>query len=122
VAKVQKKRQYPFVTVYVSSTSNNTTLVATDKGNVVAWSSAGSAGFKGTKKSTPHAATEATNLLLDKLRDMGVRGINIVQKGIFPGLDASLKILASSGIPVQRVSDRTRYAFNGTRMKGRRRV
>ena len=122
MAKLQKKRQYQFVTIYVSSTSNNTTLVATDKGNVVAWSSAGSAGFKGTKKSTPHAATEATNLLLDKLKEMGVRSANIIQKGIFPGLDAALKLLASCGISIQRVSDRTRYAFNGTRMKGRRRV
>lgn len=118
----QKKRNHPFVTIYVSSGSNNTTLVATDKGNVLAWSSAGSAGFKGAKKSTPHAAMEAANMFLDKLKEMGVKTANVIQKGIFPGLDAALKVIVSSGIAIQRVSDRTRYAFNGTRMKGRRRV
>ena len=122
MAKASKKKNYPFVTIYVSGSSNNTSLVATDKGNVVAWSSSGAAGFKGTKKSTPHAATEATNLFLEKLRDMGVKGANIVQKGIFPGLDASLKVLAGCGIDIKQVSDRTRYPFNGVRLKGRRRV
>jgi len=118
----QKKRNHPFVTIYVSSSANNTSLVATDKGNVVAWSSAGSAGFKGTKKSTPHAATEAANSFLEKLRDIGVKSANIIQKGIIPGLDAALKVIVACGITVQKISDRTRYPFNGVRMKGRRRV
>jgi len=118
----KKKRNCPFVTLYVSASSNNTQLVAAENGNVVAWSSAGSAGFKGAKKSTPHAASEATNAFLDKLREMGVKTANLILKGIFPGRDAALKVLTGSGIAIQKITDKTGFAFNGCRQKGRRRV
>ena len=118
----KKKRSCPFVTLYISASSNNTRLVAADNGDVVAWSSAGAAGFKGTKKSTPHAAGEATTMFVDKLRDLGVKSANLVLKGIFPGRDAAIKTLTGSGINIQKVSDRTSFAFNGCRQKGRRRV
>lgn len=117
----KKKKSYPVVTLYVSSSSNNTQLVATDNGNVVAWSSAGAAGFKGAKKSTPHAASEATNLFVEKLRDLGVKKASIILKGICPGRDSAIKALGSSGIEITAIGDRTGFAFNGVRMKGRRR-
>jgi len=118
----KKKKVCPFVTLYVSVSSNNTKLVATENGNVVAWSSAGLAGFKGTKKSTPHAASEATNMFIEKLRNLGVKTANVVLKGILPTRESAIKTLAGSGIAIQKISDRTGFAFNGVRMKGRRRV
>lgn len=118
----RKKKNCPFVTLYISSSANNTRLVATDNGDVIAWSSSGVAGFKGAKKATPHAASEATSMFIEKLKEMGVKTANIILKGIFPGIDAAIKVLAGSGISIQKISDRTGYAFNGVRMRGRRRV
>lgn len=118
----KKKKVCPFVTLYVSSSSNNTKLVATENGNVVAWSSAGAAGFKGTKKSTPHAASEATTAFIEKLRNLGVKTANVILKGIFPTRESAIKTLSGSGIIIQKISDRTGFPFNGVTMKGRRRV
>jgi small subunit ribosomal protein S11 len=116
------KKSYPFLTIYVSSSSNNTKLVAANEGNVVAWSSAGAAGFKGAKKSTPHAANEATVIFMEKLKAMGLKSAKIILKGIFPGRDAAVKTISSYGIAVNNIFDKTPYAHNGCRAKGRRRV
>jgi len=116
------KKSYPFLTIHISSSSNNTKLVATNEGNVVAWSSAGAAGFKGAKKSTPHAANEATVMFMEKLKAMGLKSAKIILKGIFPGRDAAVKTIASYGIGVTNIMDKTPYPHNGCRPAGRRRV
>ena len=118
----KNKKVCPFVTIYISVSSNNTRLVATENGNVLAWSSAGAAGFKGTKKSTPHAASEATTVFIDKLRNLGVKTANIILKGILPTRESAIKTLAGSGIMIQKISDLTSISHNGTRRPSRRRI
>jgi small subunit ribosomal protein S11 len=119
----KKKIQSSFARVYINASHNNTALVATtSNGNVLAWHSAGSCGFKGSRKATPHAATEAATAFVAKIKAFGVKTGEIVLKGITPGRDAAVKILQYSGIFFERIYDRTGYAHNGVRPKGRRRV
>lgn len=125
MARVQKKakKNISFVRVYVSAAYNNTMLVATENnGDVVAWHSSGAAGFKGTKKSTPHAATEASNAFVVKLKAMGVKSGELILKGIAPGRESAIKALQYSGIQFDKVYDKTGYAHNGCKRPKRRRV
>jgi len=109
--------------IYIKSSFNNTMISATDdKGNAIAWSSTGKAGFKGTKKSTPFAATQATKILIEKLKDFQVKQVRIFVSGVSTGRDAALRALATAGIRITSIKDTTPIPHNGCRAKKPRRV
>ncbi len=109
--------------VYISSSYNNTVITLTDsKGNVLAWSSAGNIGFKGTKKATPFAASKVAEVLAQKAQKMGVEEVSVFVKGIGGGRDSSIRSLASRGINITSIKDITPIPHNGCRPRGPRRV
>lgn len=104
--------------VYVVATFNNTLITVTDDfGNTIAWSSTGKVGFKGSRKSTPFAATQAITAALDEAKSRGLREAAVFLKGPGPGRDAALRVLRGSGIKLTELSDITPIPHNGTRSK-----
>lgn len=104
--------------IYVVATFNNTIVTITDAtGNVIAWSSTGKVGFKGSRKSTPFAATQAITAAVDTAKGMGLRSAAVYIKGPGPGRDAALRVLRSIGIKVTEMLDVTPIPHNGTRAK-----
>ena len=102
---------------------NNTIVSIADlKGDVIAWSSAGSIGFKGTKKSTPYAANLVAKDCVEKARKYNLTNIKIVVKGIGPGREAAMRGLAASGLNITSIMDATPVAHNGVRRPKPRRV
>jgi small subunit ribosomal protein S11 len=109
--------------LYILSSFNNTQVSMTDSvGNVLAWSTAGSAGFKGARKSTPFAATQVANSVLEKIKPMGITSIEIRASGIGTGRDAALRAFATSGMTIHTVRDITPLPHNGCRPRKARRV
>jgi len=109
--------------VYISSSYNNTIMTLTDpKGSVLAWASAGNIGFKGTKKSTPFAASKVAEVLAQKARKMGIGKIQVFIKGIGSGRDSALRSLANKGFDITSISDITPVPHNGCRPPKPRRV
>ncbi|KKS33248.1 MAG: 30S ribosomal protein S11 [Candidatus Amesbacteria bacterium GW2011_GWA2_42_12] len=109
--------------VYVTATFNNTLVSITDTtGNVVAWGSAGSAGFKGARRSTPFAATTAVDTVARKAMAKGIREVEVFLKGPGSGRDAALRALKSAGMKMNLIADVTPVPHNGVRLKKRRRV
>jgi len=121
--KTKKSLRTKEGSLYISSTYNNTIITLTDnKGQVLAWRSAGSIGFKGSKKATPFAASkvaEALCLVSDKL---GISKIKVFVKGIGSGRDSAIRSLASHGLQIDSVADVTPVPHNGCRPKKTRRV
>ncbi len=94
--------------IYINSTFNNTILTLTDlNGDVLAWSTPGTVGFKGSKKSTPYAAQLATERLLQKARDFGIRSVQVMVKGTGSGRNAVIQTLKGSGLRVEDVKNIT---------------
>lgn len=109
--------------IYVTATFNNTLATITDlSGNTLAWSSTGRAGFKGSRKSTPFAATSAMERLLDLAKKHGLREVELYIKGPGPGRDAALRVLRGSGLKILLIADITPIPHNGCRPKKRRRT
>jgi small subunit ribosomal protein S11 len=109
--------------MHVLSSFNNTQVTISDAiGNVLAWGTAGAMGFKGSRKSTPYAATQVTNTVLEKVKPMGITGIEVRVSGVGTGRDAALRALAASGISIHTVRDITPLPHNGCRPKKARRV
>lgn len=109
--------------IYVTATFNNTLATATDvEGNTLAWETAGSAGFKGTRKSTPFAATTAVERLARKILEKGVREVELYIKGPGPGRDAALRAVRAAGLKMSLIADVTPIPHNGVRPKKKRRV
>lgn len=109
--------------VYILSSFNNTQVSMTDStGNVLAWSTAGSVGFKGARKSTPYAATQVATSVLEKIKPMGITHIEIRAAGIGTGRDAALRAFATSGMTIHTVRDITPLPHNGCRPRKARRV
>ncbi len=109
--------------IYIDSTYNNTYLTITDeKGNVLAWSSAGSLGFKGPKKATPFAATSVVETLLSKLKKVDLGKVAIYVKGIGGGRAAAIRALINNNLDIYLIKDITPIPFNGPRPKKPRRV
>jgi small subunit ribosomal protein S11 len=109
--------------VHILSSFNNTQVTMTDSsGNVLAWSTAGSSGFKGARKSTPYAATQVTNAVLEKIRPMGVTHVEVRVSGVGAGRDAALRAVSASGMTVHTIRDITPLPHNGCRPKKARRV
>ncbi|MDR1555063.1 MAG: 30S ribosomal protein S11 [Campylobacteraceae bacterium] len=110
--------------IYVSATFNNTVVTVTDEmGNVIAWSSAGSLGFKGSKKSTPYAAQQAVEDVLNKAKEHGIKEVGIKVQGPGSGRETAIKSIgASEGIRILFLKDITPLPHNGCRPPKRRRV
>ncbi|MBU1085583.1 MAG: 30S ribosomal protein S11 [Candidatus Beckwithbacteria bacterium] len=108
--------------IFITATFNNTLISITDiKGNVICWGSTGASGFKGSRKSTPYAATTAIETAINKAKDRGLSTVQIFIKGPGSGRDAILGVVRSSGLKVTKISDITPIPHNGCRPKKRRR-
>ena len=121
--KKLSKKQVINGIAHISVSYNNTIITITDlKGEVIAWSSAGSLGFKGTKKSTPYAANLVAKDCTEKAKKYNLINIKIVVKGIGPGRESAMRGLAASGLSVLSIMDSTPVAHNGVRSKKPRRI
>lgn len=104
--------------IYIVATFNNTLITVTDeKGNTICWNSTGKVGFKGSRKSTPFAATQAITAAIDSAKGLGLREASVFIKGPGPGRDAALRVLRATGIKVLEISDVTPIPHNGTRAR-----
>ncbi len=110
--------------VYITATFNNTLITITDdKGNTLGWGSAGAVGFKGTRKSTPFAATTAVDQVAKRVvSNYGLRSIEVFIKGPGAGRDAALRALKSAGLSISMIADVTPMPHNGVRPKKKRRI
>ncbi|MEI6289062.1 MAG: 30S ribosomal protein S11 [Chloroflexota bacterium] len=109
--------------VHVFASFNNTIVTVTDtSGNTIAWGSAGSAGFKGSRKSTPFAARLAAEQAIKAAQQMGLQEADLVVKGPGPGRESAIRAVQSMGIKVRSIQDKTPVAHNGCRPPKKRRV
>ena len=110
--------------IYITATFNNTLVTVTDEhGNTLAWSSSGSVGFKGTRKSTPFAATTAVDQVIKKaVSTYGLREVEVYIKGPGTGRDAYLRAIKNAGLSISMIADITPVPHNGVRPKKKRRV
>ncbi|MCD6225559.1 30S ribosomal protein S11 [bacterium] len=110
--------------IYVTATFNNTIVTITDdKGKPLAWTSCGRLGFKGTRKSTPYAATTTVEAAIEEVKNLGIKKVKVYIKGPGPGRDAVLKVLgAKKEIDILSISDVTPIPHNGPRPPKRRRA
>jgi small subunit ribosomal protein S11 len=117
------RRDVPLGQAHIQSTFNNTIITITDSnGEVLTWSSAGTVGFKGSRKSTPYAAQLAGQQAARQAMDMGVRELDVFVKGPGPGREAAVRALQAAGLGVRSISDVTRVPHNGCRPPKKRRV
>jgi len=116
-------RQVSHGRCYVQATYNNTIVTLTDaNGNVLAWSSAGKVGFSGPKKSTPYAASMIIKDVCEKVKDTGLKDVNVFVKGIGSGRESAVRALNANGINVLTIKDVTPIPHNGCRPPKPRRV
>ena len=121
--KKKKGSVDPAGVAHIKATFNNTHVTLTDKiANVIAWSSAGSSGFKGSRKNTAYAATTAAEKLGQEAIQMGLRTIDIKVKGPGAGRESAIRALAVAGLEVTSIRDVTPLPHNGCRPPKRRRV
>ena len=122
-AKRKTKKNILNGIVHVQSTFNNTLITITDvSGNVIAWSSAGARGFKGSRKSTPFAAQVAAGDAAAKAMEHGLKNVSILVKGPGAGRESALRAIASAGLKISLIRDVTPIPHNGCRQPKRRRV
>lgn len=121
--KKKEVKQIPSGRVYVQATYNNTLISVTDpRGNVLAWSSAGSNGFKGPKKATPYAASIVIKNLMEKIKPFSFREAHVFVKGIGLGREGAIRALHANGINILSIKDVTPIPHNGCRPAKVRRV
>ena len=121
--KTKVKRNITSGIAFVQSTFNNTIIsIADENGNVVAWSSAGSKGFKGSRKSTPYAAQVAADHAGEKAYEQGLRTLSVQVKGPGSGRETALRALQSRGFKIISIKDTTPMPHNGARPPKKRRV
>ena len=121
--KKKEKKNIQNGVAHIQSTFNNTIITITDmNGNTIAWSSAGSQGFKGSRKSTPFAAQLAADDAAKKAQEHGVQNIEVYVKGPGSGREAALRALQAAGFNVTLIRDVTPIPHNGCRPPQRRRV
>ena len=108
---------------HVHSTFNNTIVTITDEaGNVIAWSSAGALGYKGSRKSTPYAAQVAAERAGEAAKEYGVKSLEVTVKGPGPGRESSIRALNAIGYKITNITDVTPIPHNGCRPPKKRRV
>ena len=121
--KKNKKRVDPEGIAFVKASFNNTLITLTDKfGNAIAWASAGGLGFKGSRKSTPFAATQAATKAAEDAMAMGLTSIEVRVKGPGGGREAAVRALRAAGLNVTTIMDVTPIPHNGCRPPKKRRV
>ena len=109
--------------VFIQASFNNTLISVTDQsGAVLGWSSAGSSGFKGTKKSTPFAAQTAMKKVLETVSPYNLKTVDVFVSGVGSGRDAAFRALVGSNVEINSIKDTTPIAHNGVRPKKSRRV
>src|SRR3989338_4670199 len=119
--KIDKK--VPVGVAHVKATYNNTIVALTDlSGNVISWASAGMAGFKGPKKSTPYAAQIITRIAVEKAKEFGLQEVSVLVKGVGTGRESAIRALNANGLIVSSIKDVTPIPHNGCRPKKPRRV
>ena len=121
--KKNKKKVDPEGIAFVKASFNNTLITLTDKfGNAIAWASAGGLGFKGSRKSTPFAATQAATKAAEDAMAMGLASIEVRVKGPGGGREAAVRALRAAGLNVTTIMDVTPIPHNGCRPPKKRRV
>ena len=121
--QAQKAKRVDRGRIYIQSTYNNTIITITDaKGAVMAWASAGSLGFKGPKKATPYAASKTVETLMEKVKKVGLRDVNIFVKGVGGGRESAVRAFAAHGLNIFSIKDVTPAPHNGCRPRKVRRV
>lgn len=121
--KKKEKKNVPMGVCHIQATFNNTIVTFTDPaGNTVAWSSAGSLGFRGSRKGTPFAAQQASLTAANKAKEAGMRQVEVRVAGPGSGRESAIRGLATAGIEVRAIRDVTPIPHNGCRPPKRRRV
>ncbi|MEK6191755.1 MAG: 30S ribosomal protein S11 [Chloroflexota bacterium] len=122
-AKKREKKNVPVGHAHIQATFNNTIVTITDpSGGVIAWGSAGLVGFKGSRKSTPYAASQTADLAARKAMEHGVRQVEVFVKGPGAGREQAIRSLQAAGLEVTAITDVTPIPHNGSRPPKRRRV
>ncbi len=121
--KKKEKRVVHNGLVHVQATFNNTIVTISDpEGNTISWSSAGSLGFRGSRKGTPFAAQQASMTAASKAKDVGLRIVDVRVSGPGSGRESAIRALATSGLEVRAIKDSTPIPHNGCRPPKKRRV
>lgn len=121
--KKKEKKHIPEGVVHIQATFNNTIITFTDKkGNVIAWSSSGSLGFRGSRKGTPFAAQQASLTAAKRARESGMRVVEVRVSGPGSGRESAVRALATVGLQVRHIRDTTPIPHNGCRPPKKRRV
>jgi small subunit ribosomal protein S11 len=117
------KKNIPYGQAHIHATFNNTIVTMTDQqGNAIAWASAGTSGFKGSRKSTPYAAGLAAKQAATNAQDHGMLEVDIFVKGPGPGRESAIRAIQASGLKVRSITDVTPIPHNGVRPPKKRRV
>lgn len=127
IKTIKKKTAGPVIgqngKVYITATFNNTLVTITnDKGETVSWSSSGSRGFKGARKSTPYAASLAVEDAAKKALERGLKAVEVFVKGPGAGRDSALRAIKAAGLSISMIADITPIPHNGPRASKKRRV
>src|SRR3954464_8492453 len=121
--KKRERKNVPFGLVFIQASFNNTIVTITDQaGNTLSWKSAGSLGFRGSRKGTPFAAQQAAAGAASAARDHGLRSVDVRVSGPGSGRESAIRALAAAGIEVRTIKDVTAIPHNGCRPPKRRRV
>lgn len=121
-SKKKVKKHVESGIAHIHSNWNNTIINITDEqGNTLAWASAGVTGFKGSKKSTPFAAQQAANKVVEAISQMGMKKVKVETKGSGPGRDTAIKTIKGAGIDVTSIQNKTPHPHNGCRPPKKRR-
>lgn len=116
-------KNIPYGQAHIFATFNNTIISLSDQsGNVVSWASAGTSGFKGSRKSTPYAARVAAQSASDAAQTHGMQEVDVFVKGPGPGREAAIRAIQASGLKVRSITDLTPIPHNGVRPPKKRRV
>lgn len=116
-------RYVPRGRAYIQATYNNTIITLTDeRGNVIAWSSAGKTGFRGPKKSTPYAASIIAKDAVEKAKNFGLKDVDVFVKGVGAGREAAIRALHANGLEILSIKDVTPIPHNGCRPPKPRRI
>ena len=122
-AKKKTRKNIGRAIAHIKASFNNTIITITDAaGQVIAWDSAGTIGYKGSRKSTPFAAQRAAQKVSDKIRKLGVSELEVLVKGPGSGRESAIRALGNSGIEIKSIEDQTPLPHNGCRPRKRRRV
>ena len=122
-ARRKARKMVPQGQAHIYATFNNTIVTITDtNGNAISWASAGSSGFKGSRKSTPYAARLASQNAARVAQDNGMQEVDVIVKGPGPGREQAIRALQASGLKIKSIRDVTPVPHNGCRPKKKRRV